>query len=357
MTNLCHKEVFGYMLNKFNEYWPEDFYFVTPTYTLPAEAEKVEGLLAKKKGFFIAKPTNGSQGDGILLITSLKDMPSITTKEYVVQPYIANPLLLGGKKFDLRLYVLVARVEPFLVLFNEAGMARVCAEEYQLPSKDNFRNPYIHLTNYSLNKDHKDFVNSQSLEDKGNKQVLHLVWQQLAERGVDVDALRQQILEVIKGHFVALYPFIQYYYRSTFPKKAGKCFHVVGVDVLVDEAGGTHVLEFNANPSLKVEHEIYDPLTGKTTAEDSPVDFYIKEKVVEDAIRFVTMKKDEQLKHEPGDHFRSYEVILNGPADMEKYRLMVTLVRIFHFLTGARTKFTLNSSQFCKIGRWDGMTN
>ena len=51
---------------------------------------------------------------------------------------------------------------------------------------------------------------------------------------------------------MALYPFIKYYYKSTFPKKAGKCFHLIGVDVLLDALGVPHILEFNANPSLKI---------------------------------------------------------------------------------------------------------
>lgn len=183
-----------------------------------------------------------------------------------------------------------------------------------------------------------------------------MVWQQLADKGVDVDALRQNIQEIVRAHFMALFPFIKYYFKSTFAKKPGKCFHVVGVDVLLDELGGAHILEFNANPSLNIDHEMYDPLTGKTTTEDSPVDFFIKEKVVEDAIRFVTLKKADRLKYEAGAKFRSYEVLVNGPAEMERYRMMEELVHVFHLLTGARTKFTLNSSQFCKISRLEGMT-
>lgn len=39
-------------------------------------------------------------------------MSQPTKEAYVISLYISNPLLIGGRKFDLRLYVLVSTYRP-----------------------------------------------------------------------------------------------------------------------------------------------------------------------------------------------------------------------------------------------------
>ena len=80
----------------------------------------------------------------------------------------------------------------------------------------------------------------------------------------------------------AIQPFIFESLKYAFSKHTDrfKCFHVLGVDILVDENGDCWLLEINSNPSLNV---MFDPDdwkagSGKEYRESvvSPVDKYVK---------------------------------------------------------------------------------
>ena len=62
--------------------------------------------------------------------------------------YIENPLLINGRKFDMRIYVLVTGVDPLKIYVYQEGLIRFASEKYS----NSFENWFAHLTNYSLNK-------------------------------------------------------------------------------------------------------------------------------------------------------------------------------------------------------------
>ena len=67
--------------------------------------------------------------------------------------YIA-PLLLMGRKFDLRVYMVVVwGGEDWLVLMRD-GYVRLCCEQYQ-PSSDDL---HVHLTNQYQQKKHPAYT-------------------------------------------------------------------------------------------------------------------------------------------------------------------------------------------------------
>ena len=63
--------------------------------------------------------------------------------------YIPNPLLLEGKKFDVRTYMLIACTNPFIVLFH-TGYLRLACDEYDADSTDLHRHLTNQVTTYFL---------------------------------------------------------------------------------------------------------------------------------------------------------------------------------------------------------------
>lgn len=61
------------------------------------------------------------------------------------------------------------------------------------------------------------------------------MWEELKANGVDVQTLRAKIEVLTQKFLTGIYPFLKYYYKATFPKKDGECFHVLGIDILIDD--------------------------------------------------------------------------------------------------------------------------
>ena len=104
------------------------------TYNLPGDYSLfVEEFKRNPNTTWIMKPTGKSQGKGIFLVNKISQLKkwatssklpfqSLAMKEpYVISRYIDNPLLVAGKKFDLRLYVLVTSYRPLRCYMFKMG--------------------------------------------------------------------------------------------------------------------------------------------------------------------------------------------------------------------------------------------
>ncbi len=121
-----------------------------------AEEEAADAAAASKKGMRMPGRRPGSagaaagsgdddDGDG--------DDEEEAQKFVMVQAYLPRPLLMDGRKFDLRIYVLVTSVYPTLRLFiYRQGLVRFATEQYEAPNEGNVAKRRMFLTNYAVNK-------------------------------------------------------------------------------------------------------------------------------------------------------------------------------------------------------------
>ena len=71
--------------------------------------------------------------------------------------YIANPHLINGLKYDLRVYVLVTSFNPLKIYMYNDGLVRFATEPYS-NDPDRLTQKFVHLTNFSVNKKSSKFV-------------------------------------------------------------------------------------------------------------------------------------------------------------------------------------------------------
>jgi tubulin polyglutamylase TTLL9 len=175
---------------------------------------------------------------------------SESVEAYIVQRYISNPFLIGGKKFDLRVYVLVTSFSPLTVWFHRSGFSRFSHTRYSADPAD-IANTFVHLTNVAIQKTAENY----DARSGGKMDLRHLKLYLIAQFGREmVDELfwRIQML-VLRSLFAVQQVMINDQH----------CFELYGYDIMIDDALKPWLIEVNTSPSLSANTaEDYTLKTG-----------------------------------------------------------------------------------------------
>jgi len=261
----CQKDFQAKIFEFCREVSPELFHFWPETFLLPQDLSRLKDFMGKKRRTMICKPAASAQGDGIFLFNEYFDMEQRIKsgrlsggKQWIVQDYISNPLTIKGFKFDLRIYVLLESLEPFRCHICSEGMVRLCTTKYQAPNRKNLNSVMSHLTNYSLNRTSSDYIHSENQDDRdASKRTLTTFWEQLGEEypQVDLQNLWDQIKRVCMKTMKSIAPLL-HSSACWFPEQDvehGRCWQVLGLDILLTDEFEPYLLEVNAGPSLSIE--------------------------------------------------------------------------------------------------------
>lgn len=172
----------------------EEYSFVPNTYILPADLDKFERAKeeADRKHLWIMKPVASACGRGVKMLSKKSKLHR--KRNYLVCEYIANPLLIRGIKFDLRLYILVSSYDPLRIYLFEEGLARFATELYTTDVTE-LTKKYVHLTNYAVNKNAPKFIGNKGSDKdgEGSKWSLTALKKYLREQNYDVLKLFQDV--------------------------------------------------------------------------------------------------------------------------------------------------------------------
>jgi len=235
----------------------EKFNFFPTTFVLPQEYSLLLEEFKRVEGNWIMKPVGRSQGKGIFLFNKLSQIsewkqnskwvaktgtapPSAET--YIAQRYIQRPYLIGGKKFDLRLYCLVDSFSPLSAWVHRNGFARFSNTAYS-EAKQDLSNTFMHLTNHSIQKTASSYD-----KDQGVKWGVYDLRMFLLTRhsSSEVGKLFEDIQDLIIRSLLSV--------QQTMIQDKHS-FELYGYDVLFDQDLKPWLIEVNASPSITKSNE------------------------------------------------------------------------------------------------------
>ena len=215
-----------------------------------------------KENVWILKPRAESQGEGIFIVWEFEELRKVfanprkylydpAERPYVIQKYIKNPLLLDGRKSEIRIYWLIASLDPLLVLIYREGTVRLNSRPFSL---EDFDNTLIHVTNVFQQKNHPEYDSSIILKWSFSYWESYLINElKLAPENYVEDHLKPRLKRMLS--------FVVDSARESLAKHSdtGLFFGLLGADIIFDDTLHPWLTEIQKGPGLSFD----DPIKEK----------------------------------------------------------------------------------------------
>lgn len=271
-THLVYKDLLAFHLKKYSDFYKDRkscfdlSTFFPATYDLNSFSEcqallKVLKPTAEVK-WIKKKSRNSHNAEGIeilylnkteKLILDLDDGKNCgyVHTEYLIQKYIENPLLVNNHKFDFRVYMVIANLDPLVVLYHD-GFLRVTLNEYIKNSTDNS----AHITNTAFAKDYLDTQVLTIVEREVAMEEQMWTYQQLEKYlesigKVEKGWVKKILVEQMKQKMIHLTRIV---YSELLPYNG--LFELFGIDFLLDENLNLWLLEAIRSPAMMATSEV-----------------------------------------------------------------------------------------------------
>lgn len=192
---------------------------------------------------WLVKPTNANQGRGIQLFRTWEEMLTFINSrpcgtQCVVQKYIERPLLLGNRKFDIRVWALATTKNE--LYFYKPGYLRTSSVVYDLEAND----ALVHLTNQCLQVKNKVLYGQHEEGNTLSYEEFQKYLDEHTESGADV---YRDLVPRMKNLVIDTYLAVK---SQLNPSHRKNHFELFGFDFMVDEDFRVWLIEVNTNPYL-----------------------------------------------------------------------------------------------------------
>lgn len=198
-----------------------------------------------KDTMWIMKPVLGSGGVGISLHTGLKDFqeqfsncPKPTAKDpnlnkFIIQEYVKHPLLIHNKKFDMRVYMLIASSNPYIIFFHKGYLRRAV---FNYDSSSTTRT--VFLTNTHFQSLEKDFELADHIWG----------WARFQKYLADHNVAGSQYISTVLDSAIKKVMLFNFWSAKSELKRRKGTYHLFGLDFMIDDELRVHFIEANGFP-------------------------------------------------------------------------------------------------------------
>jgi len=221
---------------KFKNRFPKDFEFHPESFILREDkklmAEKFKNYKQTENNLWIYKPPSGSLGLGIKLLKNEKDFQ----KYSFINRYISNPHLLYGRKYHIRMYVVVTGIFPLKIyVFNE-GQVMQASSDYIYDIKKMNKKTSM-LTNGHQNFHKPGYKKNITLDtEDGSEWTIKTLSKFVERKGGNWTKVWEGIKDIsVKTIFIS-YGEMQKTILKNYPNiRSNNIIHRYGFDIMIDD--------------------------------------------------------------------------------------------------------------------------
>ncbi|CAI8045915.1 Probable tubulin polyglutamylase ttll-15 [Geodia barretti] len=224
------------------------FSYIPKAFRLPQQAQQLREEAAAHPEKLWVQKNNLHRGIKVKPI----DKVSFAVDGKFVQEFITNPLLLGGRKFDIGVYTAITSIDPLRVyIYHEELLLRFCSKDYR-PFRASDPKQYVVDDEYTPVWEIPSLADLYQNQKLSCKQTLNTALQTLGHdpRRVwdQVNSITTEVLHHCHPNLIKQ--------TKKFSSSPRHFFELVRFDFIIDDQLKVWLMEVNLSPNLSSGHTL-----------------------------------------------------------------------------------------------------